>query len=387
VADRDASVAVFWSYSREDDELDGGQVLALAKRIRDEFALITGESLEMFVDRDAIGWGDEWSKRIDTALEQTTFFIPIITPRYFTRPECRRELVTFVGRAESLGFSELVLPILYVDVPDLGEDNSDEAKAIVARTQYDDWRSHRLADPASKEYREALNGLAQRLADLSAAVAQRQLDRESIGLDNEDETPGLVELVEQINTRLAEWLHVVESDPVNEAQHDATLRIYRDRIDKLESASAPRGAVFAVLTRWARDELPLAERHLEYAETYVAKTVELDPLVHAAIRAVEDYPEGFPLLADLQDAVPHAIDAIKRWDEYAKTGRPMQEAAREYQKVSRLWRKVADIHERADEIVLEGNVLVTAWWQRLQSLKETDGLRPEQPLGNPPGDP
>src|SRR4051794_3545309 len=124
-----ANAAAFWSYAHEDDDLDGGAILVLAERLASEFALITGEKLNLFVDRTGISWGEEWRVRIDNALVQTTFFIPVITPRYFTRDECRRELLAFHAQARSLEISELVLPILYVTVPGLDDDNPDEAVA------------------------------------------------------------------------------------------------------------------------------------------------------------------------------------------------------------------------------------------------------------------
>ncbi len=110
------AVAGFWSYAHDDDILDGGAILELAHAIEEEYNLLSGEPLELFVDRSSIAWGDKWRERIDSALSQTTFFIPIITPRYFTRTECRRELLEFAGKAKSLGVDELLLPILYVEV-------------------------------------------------------------------------------------------------------------------------------------------------------------------------------------------------------------------------------------------------------------------------------
>jgi hypothetical protein len=112
------TVAGFWSYAHGDNELDGGAVLELARLIAAEYNLISGEPLELFVDQRSIAWGENWRERIDSSLAQTTFFIPIVTPRYFTRPECRRELLEFAAKANSLGAEELLLPILYVDVPD-----------------------------------------------------------------------------------------------------------------------------------------------------------------------------------------------------------------------------------------------------------------------------
>ncbi len=78
------SAAGFWSYTRTDDEQDGGRILRLADRIQAEFSLLTGNDLDLFVDREAIVWGEAWRARIDDALDLTAFFIPIITPRYYT---------------------------------------------------------------------------------------------------------------------------------------------------------------------------------------------------------------------------------------------------------------------------------------------------------------
>ncbi len=83
------AVAGFWSYAHDDDKLDNGAILKLAHLIAEEFALLSGEPLNLFIDQDSIAWGDAWRERINSALAQTTFFIPVITPRYFLQPECR----------------------------------------------------------------------------------------------------------------------------------------------------------------------------------------------------------------------------------------------------------------------------------------------------------
>jgi hypothetical protein len=173
-----SDAAGFWSYTRQDDELDGGRILRLAHKLRAEFALLTGAELELFVDRDGIEWGDAWRSRIDEALAATTFFIPIITPRYFERPECRRELLAFIGHARSLGLEELLLPILYVGVPSLtsGEPPTDEVTAAVSATQWVDWRALRLEDEDSSGHRQAVNRLATRVVEVSERLAERAPD-------------------------------------------------------------------------------------------------------------------------------------------------------------------------------------------------------------------
>jgi TIR domain len=108
----------FWSYVRDDDHADNGRITRLAERVRDEYAMLTGGPLEVFVDREAIEWGHEWQQRIDGALADTAFFVPVITPRYFASEACRAELLSFSGHAASLGVSELLMPLYYVEIPD-----------------------------------------------------------------------------------------------------------------------------------------------------------------------------------------------------------------------------------------------------------------------------
>ena len=176
VAVRLTQAAGFWSYAHEDDKLDSGGILKLRQLISEEYNLISGEVLDLFVDSDGIAWGDDWRIKIDTALSQTIFFIPIITPRYFIRPECRRELLEFAGKAKSLGVEELLLPILYVTVPGLSPESSDEAVALIARTQYADWRETRLQEAMSSGYRTAVNALAVRLLKSAEQVRERRAE-------------------------------------------------------------------------------------------------------------------------------------------------------------------------------------------------------------------
>jgi hypothetical protein len=44
----------------EDNELDGGNILGLPRLIGQEYDLLSGEPLELFIDRDGIAWGEEW---------------------------------------------------------------------------------------------------------------------------------------------------------------------------------------------------------------------------------------------------------------------------------------------------------------------------------------
>ena len=112
----------FWSYVHKDDEAEDERISKLAKDVVDEYELLTGDTIELFLDKDGVGWGDEWRKKIDDHLESVEFFVPVMTPRYFKSPECRLELNQFVRRASQFGRLELLLPLYYVDVPLLNHD-------------------------------------------------------------------------------------------------------------------------------------------------------------------------------------------------------------------------------------------------------------------------
>lgn len=162
-----ADIAGFWSYVRADDENDGGSIVRLADRVMDEYALLSGDSLRLFVDRD-LEWGDEWKRRIDQALQETTFFIPVITPRYFKSDECRRELVKFKSASEEFGVEQLLLPIYYIEVPDIEDEQpTDALMAYVKSAQRVDLRELRLNNESDAAYRTMVNSLASRLLKIA----------------------------------------------------------------------------------------------------------------------------------------------------------------------------------------------------------------------------
>lgn len=130
--------------------------------------LRTGTDFPIYVDKESLGWGEDWEQSIRDALLSTTFLIPILTPSYFLSEQCRSELLTFVAEATALGLEELILPIYYVDVPGLNAPkgaSDDEVLELVKRYQWADWRSVELEGVESSVYRKAVDQLAQQLLD------------------------------------------------------------------------------------------------------------------------------------------------------------------------------------------------------------------------------
>jgi formylglycine-generating enzyme required for sulfatase activity len=161
----------FFSYSREDDEDSHGALSALRDRIQRELRGQLGRSMKTFrlwQDKEAIAPGTLWETEIKTAVEQSAFFIPIITPTVVRSPYCRFELDSFLTREAALGRSDLVFPILYIKVPAL-EDSTlrehDPVLSVIAKRQYLDWREFRHRDVNSTDIKEAVERFCAHICD------------------------------------------------------------------------------------------------------------------------------------------------------------------------------------------------------------------------------
>jgi len=376
----ESAAAAFWSYSHEDDRLDEGNITRLARRLANEYSLITGSELKLFVDRD-IKWGEQWRERIDTALIGTTFFIPILTPRYFIRSECRKEVAAFHGKAEGAGLGELLMPILYTTVPEFSDDNADELVALLSRHQYEDWREHRVDGLDSPRARRAVHELAQRLADVATAVTTKQLDSEVATASGGEslEESGLYELADQINGRMPTWVEAIESQKIGAAQHDALWEMLGPRLKKLESGTGQGGARFALLQRLAQEDLPLAERELQAALTHNRLILELQPYVERAFTVLAAHPGDRDLLEPFWSALQFSQNELEeRWSSLELDGYlPMATWWKSRAHLSRLARQVADTYGAALVRVDEGNEILQDWFDRRDRLFG-------QPTGGPP---
>ena len=357
------TVAGFWSYAREDDKLDDGTILKLARLIVEEFALLSGEPLDLFIDRDSIDWGDAWRERLNSALAQTTFFIPVITPRYFSRDECRKELLEFSAKATD----ELLLPILYVKPSGFTEESSDEAVALIARTQFVDWQRLRLQDLNSRKYRKAINALAKRIIKIAESVAETQLNHE-LAIDlNKDGPEGIAELIEKIMALLPEWLDAVMGDRISTVQLDATWHQLIIPVNKLRKAHAPPSAVLAAQMRVGKETLSLMERRQKEAVAYHARSVQLDPYVSALARLIREHPESYDLAAPIREAIDEAMANMRRREEVRKrANHSIQDHLKEWKHLGRVFQKCIAVSNSTGRMRGEGSSIVQRWDSELK---------------------
>jgi hypothetical protein len=255
----------FLSYVRLDDKAENGRIVQLSKDIADQFGLMSSSRLEIFVDKMAIGWGDDWRNRISEALNQGTFFIPIITPRYFESSACIWELQEFNSTAEALGLEALLKPILYIDFDDFNsEEPSNEYVKMIKNYNFVSWTDLRFEDRDSGTYRRAVANLAKELMNSSQLVESRQLkvlpfsnppsitdnssnSRNTITSDDENDSgileefmnleniitslPGYIDeignLLESSSNTLAEYTSEIHNQDINQLSFAARLAIMK----------------------------------------------------------------------------------------------------------------------------------------------------------------
>ncbi|MFI6477754.1 TIR domain-containing protein [Nonomuraea sp. NPDC050663] len=287
------NAAGFWSYTHRDNEAEGGRLQRLALRVREEFDLLTGEELNIFVDREGIAWGDQWRQRIDQALQSTTFFIPVITPRYLQSSECRRELLHFVGKAESLGLKELFLPIVYAPIKQLDDksDSDDEIVNLLRRTLYSDWRKLRLLDENSAAYREAINTLATRLVDIAHELEENPPElptAEELANAHPADTPGIVDVMADAEGAMPAWAQSMEDLIKLMTELKEVVEPVAARLQESDREGKGFAGRLLLLRDLAGEMDPLADRLMFTANRYADQVVTINPAVLAAIRELEE---------------------------------------------------------------------------------------------------
>ncbi len=107
----------FWSYTRTDDETSRGRLSGLRALLLAQLKQKMGRlEVRLFQDVAAIPPGTEWQKQIDSAVRESSFMIPIITPGLLHSPYCAEEINRFRVLMEQRGRDDLIMPILFGDI-------------------------------------------------------------------------------------------------------------------------------------------------------------------------------------------------------------------------------------------------------------------------------
>lgn len=332
-----------------------------------QYEMLTAESIDLFLDRDALEWGHRWKDQVDTSLASVAFFIPVITPRYFRSAECRRELQFFARQAKNLDVRELVMPLLYVDFPALhGESPTDDLITLIREFQWEDWTDLRFADPASPEHRRGLDRLAARLIAANeepersdVTVASQQLY--SAG-EAASEEPGFMDRIAEAEEAMPHWAETLQAigqqiTAVTSALNDATERgVESDR----------RGKGFAgrlmVTRELARNLAEPASRILSLGNDFTTQLHAVDDGIRAIIEVA-----SAEATADAEERrqLCEFFSTVRGLSGQARSGlsslQEMIEAMAPAERMSRDLRPVLREMRQGLTLVLEGREITDEW--------------------------
>jgi len=177
----------FFSYSRDDDQDSNNALSTIRALIQNELRARLGrsrQSLRLWQDQEAVAPGSMWESQINAAVQQSVFFIPIITPRVINSKYCGIEFKRFLDRERELGRDDLVFPILYIDVDELQDENQWRGHPlleVIGQRQYVDWREYRYELDSPTLRRAAANLCAK----IAASLRRQQPDERAEAADRE----------------------------------------------------------------------------------------------------------------------------------------------------------------------------------------------------------
>jgi hypothetical protein len=117
------TIIAFFSYARHDDKSANGLLSKIRQRLEIEIQAHAGDDeLEVFQDMLDLAPGDVWREKLREAIDSSAFFIPIVTPFYFKRPACRRELEIWLSNYKSQDERRRIIPILFLPLPEAAID-------------------------------------------------------------------------------------------------------------------------------------------------------------------------------------------------------------------------------------------------------------------------
>jgi hypothetical protein len=153
----------FLSYVRFNDNYDEGKISELCKRLSEEIRAQSGREFDIFQDKKDIRIGDVWRQSISQALDNSLFFIAIITPNFFNSKYCREELSYFIEKEASINQTGLILPIYYITCKSIEDEtvrSSDNLANLISSRNIFDWRDLRFESFSDPKIRRKLASLA-----------------------------------------------------------------------------------------------------------------------------------------------------------------------------------------------------------------------------------
>ena len=153
---------VFFSYVRTDDEgIDF--IPSLRRQVIQVAKGITGETVEIFLDKESMLAGEEWARSIDDAILGSSIMVYFYSGNYASSDMCRKEFFDFSRAASRKNISGLVIPLLLFGEESLSADSNDEIVEHVRDHNWIDVSEARIEGDDSPAMRRLADKLAKRV--------------------------------------------------------------------------------------------------------------------------------------------------------------------------------------------------------------------------------
>ncbi len=295
--------SVFLSYVHEDDNYFNGMLVEFARQVVEACKMELGVSVELIVDRDALGWGEQWQKRLQQEVGRATFLLAMVTPRYVRSEACQDEFMQFRTRsaAESYqGILTLLVKNPRWDKSDIAA--NDTCRIIKETVDAHHWLKPEVEfeelEPGNREFRMAAKTLGKALAERIEKFESSHPDTRSQHETADQQQDGLVELMERLNdTEFPRLQHEIERF---HATFTSFSEVFTDHINRIPGQ--PQTATMARIAHAvdpARKELDGAAVGLKDAWSTVDTTLnQLIQLADHAGLPVQDLLENLASVAD-----------------------------------------------------------------------------------------
>lgn len=165
----------FLSYTRKDDEFFGGYITAFRKMLENAVHVTSGQqTFRVFQDIEGIVIGENWQKKLNQVLHESSVLVPMLTPLFFNSQPCRAEVEDFLEHERSLHRSDMIWPVYFLSSAKLEKKEEREKDPIVreiASRQMFDWRQKAHIPLDQPTAREAILQLAAEIGEATERIA------------------------------------------------------------------------------------------------------------------------------------------------------------------------------------------------------------------------
>ena len=119
---------VFLSYAHADAYTEEQKkiVVAIKNAIEEAMKSVAGNDSCVFLDSEALKWGDEWGAKIQDCISHARVFVYLLSPNYLKSSYCQREKLWWARHEIRRGrLNRETRPVYYIELPETGDEATD----------------------------------------------------------------------------------------------------------------------------------------------------------------------------------------------------------------------------------------------------------------------